>query len=153
MIFESIDYWFAFQDFLFSISAGFVVAFFYQLLSIFLYKGKTVVFIKDLLICIVFSVVIFSYVISFTNYPIIRIYHILGGFLGFLAFPFCFSAIFHKFFEKIFSAIKNKILCCGKKVSTIVCEKRQKRAKTADIATAEVTDEHLKSCEVLLYNL
>ena len=153
MIFESINYWFALEDFIFSISAGFVVAFFYQLLSIFLYKGKTAVFIKDLLVCTVFAVVIFSYVISFANYPIIRIYHILGGFLGFLAFPFHFSSIFHKFFEKIFSVLKNKILCYGKKVLTIVCERRRKSAETADIAPMEPTDEHLKSCEVLLYNL
>ena len=153
MIFESIDYWFALQDFIFSMAAGFVVAFFYQLLSVFLYKGKTTVFIKDMITCTVFAVVIFSYVISFTNYPIIRIYHILGGFLGFLAYPFHFSTIFHKFFEKIFSVLKNKILCCGKKVLTIVCERRQKSAKTADIAPMEPQDGHLKSCEVLLYNL
>ena len=142
MIFESINYWFAFQDFVFSIGAGFAVGFFYQIISVFLYKGKTAVFIKDILTCFVFAVVVFSYVVSFTNYPIIRIYHIIGGFLGFCAFPFKFSTYFHKIFEKFLNFVINNILCYGKKVSSIICEQRQKRREKHKKRREPTEDEH-----------
>ena len=153
MIFESVNYSFLLQDFLFSMGAGFVVGVINQLLSVVLYRGKVRLFIKDMLVCFVFAVVVFSYVVSFANYQIVRIYHILGAFVGFLAFNINFSAIFHKFFEKIFLFLKNKILCHGKKVFTTVCDLRAKctikRQKEQNVTEAAP----LKSEEVIVYNL
>ena len=153
MIFESINYWFALQDFIFSMAAGFVTGFIYQLLSVVLYGNKIAVFVKDIIICFIFAVVIFSYVVSFTNYPIIRIYHILGGFLGFLCFPFRFSIYLQKIFFKIFSAVKNKMLCYSGKVLSIICDRRPKRTKSKAEKETKQKEDHLKSEEVLLYNL
>lgn len=153
MIFESIDYSFALQDFLFSIGAGFAVGFVSQLLSVFLYKNRVLVFIRDILVSFVFAVVIFSYVVSFTNYPIIRIYHIFGGLLGIFCFSVQFSTFFHKIFTKIFLTIKNKILCYGKKVYSIICDFKAKKQKKEKPPAEEGENEPLKTREVLVYNL
>ena len=153
MIFESINYWFAVQDFVFSLGAGFAVGFVNQLLSVFFYKGKIPVLIKDMLVSFIFAVTVFSYVISFTNYPVIRIYHVAGCLLGFFCFPFKFSTFFHKISEKILKFLKNKMLCCFKKISTIICgcvEKRQRKNKSGQ---SEPKNDLLQREEELLYNL
>lgn len=153
MIFESINYWFALQDFVFSLGAGFAVGFIDQLLSVFLYKGKIRLFIKDTVICFVFALTIFSYVVSFTNYPIIRIYHLIGGLLGFFCFSFRFSTFFHKYSEKFLKSLKIKMLCLCKKVSTTICDFVEKTAKKHKAEQDESKNDHLKSSEDLLYNL
>ena len=153
MIFESVNYSFLLQDFLFSMGVGLVVGVVNQLLSVFLYKGRTRLFIRDMLLCFVFAVLVFSYVVSFANYHIVRIYHILGALLGFWAYNINFSVIFQKFFEKIFLFVKNKMLCYGKKLLTTVCDLRTKstikRKKDQNVAEEVL----LKSEEVIVYNL
>ena len=153
MIFESINYSFALQDFAFSLGAGFAVGFFHQLLSLVLYKGRVAPFAKDIITSFVFAVTMFSYVVSFTNYPIIRIYHLIGGLAGFLCFPLRFSTIFHKFSEKIFKFFKNKILCFGKKLSTTICGFVEKIPQKDKKQSDEAKTDHLQSKEDLLYNL
>lgn len=153
MIFESINYWFALQDFVFSIGAGFAVGFVNQLLSVFFYRHKVLVFAKDMFVSFIFAVTVFSYVISFTNYPVIRIYHIFGGLVGFLCFPLKFSTFFHKIFEKIFRTFKNKMLCFFKKISTIICVRVEKKRGKAKSRHSESKTDHLQREEDLLYNL
>ena len=153
MIFESIDYFFAIQDVLFSLGAGYAVGFFAQILSVFLYKGRIRMFIKDILVSFVFAVVMFSYVISFTNYPVIRIYHILGGIMGYFCFSLQFSVFFQKISEKIFLFLKNKMLCYGKKVSSTICGLKQKMQKKSKSAKQQEENGPLKKEAELLYNL
>ena len=153
MIFEGVNYSFLLQDFLFSIGAGFVVGGLNQLLSVFMYKGRIRLFIKDILVCFLFAVVVFSYVVSFANYQVVRIYHILGALLGFLSFNIRFAHIFHKFFEKFFLFIKNKMLCYGKKVFTTICVFCKKRTKRRHTDKETAQPNHLKNKEVIVYNL
>jgi len=153
MIFESIDYSFALQDFLFSIGAGYAVGFFAQLMSVFLYRGRIRIFVKDIAVSFIFAVTVFSYVVSFTNYPVIRIYHIAGGIIDCFCFSVQFSIIFQKIFEKIFLFIKNKMLCYGEKVSSIICDLRRKRAEKSKVMTDPAENEPLKKESELLYNL
>jgi len=153
MNFDSVNYSFLLQDFIFAAGAGFAVGFLQQLLAVFLYGSKTKVAVRDMLTAFIFAVVVFSYTISFANYPDIRIYHILGAFTGFLTFDFEFSAIFQKFFKKIYKFSKDKILCCGKKVYSTICGLRQKYKKKdkKEIQLAKNTD--LKNQDNWVYNL
>lgn len=153
MNFEAVNYFFLLQDFAFAAAAGFAVGIINQLLSVFVPPKGLLRGLKDVLSCFVFAVVLYSYVISFTNYPDIRIYHILGGCAGFLCFSYNFSTFFHKIFIKIFKRIKNNILCLGKKIKSTICAVRQKRRKKQKQSQNAAEQGHLQTKEVLVYNL
>lgn len=153
MNFDSVNYCFLLQDFIYAAAAGFVAGGINQFLTVFLYGRKTLVWIRDMLAGFIFSVVVFSYVVSFANYPDIRIYHILGAFAGFLSFDYKFSTIFHKIFEKILTAVKNKMLCAFEKAATtvgVLYEKNRQKHKKGQTG-AENTD--LKNNNNWVYNL
>lgn len=153
MIFESINYSHLLQDFIFSMGAGFAVGVINEAAAIFLPGGKKTQFFRDVFLCMLLSFVIFSYVISFTNYPIIRFYHLLGGILGFLSFPFKFSIFFHKIVKNFFIKLKNKILCLVNKAVSIICDHRQKRRQKKENQQKTAETEDLQSKEVWVYNL
>ena len=153
MNFEAVNYSFLLQDSLFAMGAGFAVGGVNRFLSLFLYKGKICLWIRDMLTAFLFAVAVFSYVVSFANYPDIRVYHLLGALFGFISFNFHFSPIFHKFFEKFFNRVKTYILCCNKKVYNTICGARQKIIKKhkKQQPVAENTD--LKKDDNWVYNL
>lgn len=153
MIFESINYVWLLQDFVFSMVAGFITAIFSQIIGIILYKGKIRLFIRDILTCLFFSVMIYSFIISFANYHILRIYHIIGGLIGFLCFNIKFSKIFHILFERIFKWNKSKILCVLKKINSTISVRRQKKAKSKVEKQKSTTDESLKTDIIYVYNI
>ena len=102
MNFDSVNYSFLLQDFVFAMAAGFAVGGANLFLSLFLYKNKISLWIRDMLTAFIFAIAVFSYVVSFANYPDVRIYHLVGALFGFLSFNFNFSTIFHKYSEKFF---------------------------------------------------
>lgn len=153
MIFEAVNYAHLVQDFVCSAGAGFGVAFVGQLLSSVLPCGKKGVFVRDVAVSFLFALTIFSYVISFTNYPVVRIYHLIGGAAGFFAFPVKFSVFFHKISKKIFNIPKNKMLCLYGKIKSTVCDKTQKTVKNNEEGQNALQNDHLKSEDVLIYNL
>ncbi len=152
MIFESINYSFLLQDFLFAMAVGFAVGFINQLVSIFLCKGRAGLFVKDIFICTVFAVALFSYVVSFANYPVVRFYHIVGAFAGFLSFDIRFSIIFHKIFGKIYEIFKRKMLCVWQRIRSAFCAAWRKRATKHPVSKEETKKADLKTNDVLIYN-
>jgi len=153
MIFESINYSFFLQDIFFSMAVGLAVAIIHEIVSIFLYKGRIRLFIRDIFICFLFAVAVFSYVVSFANYPVVRIYHILAAFFGFLSFNIPFSKIFHKLSEKIFGFAKLKILYLYSKMKSIICVLSEKRRRKTQEKEQQGQKADLKTEEVLVYNL
>lgn len=153
MIFDSINYSFLLQDFVFAMAVGFAAGAINQLVSAVLFGGRIRLFLKDILVCTIFSVAVFSYVVSFANYPVMRIYHIAGAFCGFLSFNFEFSKNLQKVFKKIFLWIKHKILCMVKKCKTIICVKAEKRRLKKKKQPSAQPQSPLKNSESLLYNL
>ena len=153
MNFDVVNYSFLLQDFIFAMGAGFAVGGINRFLSLFLYKGKIRLWIKDILVAFLFAVAVFSYVVSFANYPDVRIYHLLGALFGFLSFNFNFSTIFHKFFEKFSKKTKNKMLCCGKKVYGIICAQKQKVLKKQKKQQPSPENTDLKNNDNWVYNL
>ena len=152
-MFESVNYSFLLQDFLFTLAVGFAGGFINQLVSVFIYKGKIRLFIKDIFICTLFAVVLFSYVVSFANYPVVRFYHIIGAFTGFLSFNIRFSIFFQKISEKIFSFIKRKILCSFEKIKSVFCDLCRKKRQKWDETPKTEEKADLKTEDILVYNL
>ena len=153
MIFESINYSFLLQDFLFAMAAGFAVGGINQLVSVFLYGGRIRLFIKDILICTIFAVAVFSYVVSFANYPVMRIYHIAGAFCGFRAFNIEFSKKLQNIFEKNFLFLKHKMLWMVKKCKSTICAKAAKRRAKRQKLPPQQPQPHLKNDDSLVYTL
>lgn len=152
MMFDTVNYPFLLQDFLFAMAAGFGVAFINQLLSAFFYRGR-LLFVKDLFVCFIFAVAVFSYVVSFANYPVVRIYHIIAAFMGFLSFNIPFSIIFQKISKKICEFLKRKMLCLHGKIKSTVCVVCQKITSKNKKDKTVTEERHLKNGEHLVYNL
>ncbi|MBR5520581.1 MAG: spore cortex biosynthesis protein YabQ [Oscillospiraceae bacterium] len=70
---------------------GFICGFINRFLSCFLFKNKWKVFIKDIIMGIVFSLAVYSYVISFANYKVLRWYNVMFAFIGMVLFTPCFD--------------------------------------------------------------
>ncbi len=147
MIFEPENYRFILEDCIYSLSAGFIVSFINEILKSVFYKTKIMIFIKDILISVIFAIVIFSYVISFANYSILRWYHILFSFTGFLLSRFSFSKILKLIFNLYFSGFSILLRHFKEKVSISV-----KIKKKTDTKKCENDKILLKSDDVLLYN-
>ncbi len=147
MIFTPENHRFILEDCLYCLSVGFIVSFINEILKSIFYKNKIEIFIKDILISIIFAVVIFSYVISFANYSILRWYHILVSFIGFLLSRFSFSKILKLFFDLYFKVfwVVFKHLRENIKIKVKFKEK-------IDTKKCESKEILLKSKDVLLYN-
>ena len=57
MNFDVVNYSFLLQDFIFAMGAGFAVGGINRFLSLFLYKGKIRLWIKDMLVAFLFAVI------------------------------------------------------------------------------------------------
>ena len=86
MIFEPQKYSFIFQDAIYSLAVGFLAGLINRLLSAFTGNGKIRLFFKDVFMCIVFAVLIFSYSVSFANYRVLRWYNVAVALAGFVLF-------------------------------------------------------------------
>ena len=152
MMFEPQSYTLIMWDAVYSIAAGFVVGFVYQLLSVFLYRGKLAVFIRDVAVWAVFASVLFSFVISFANYKVLRWYNVAFGLVGWRCFPFAFSAVCNRWCmavsSKFLNAVKHFAGVVAGEFSAMAEKKRTKKKKI----TQKNKEELLKETEVLLYN-
>lgn len=152
MIFEVQNYYFILQDAVYSAGAGFLRGRAGRLLSGFLTHNKAGRFASDFLSGVIFSVLIFSYCVSFANYNVLRFYNVIFRLAGFFSFPkfvslwadtfsqlFCHTVLFLK------SKVKTKISDEIKKVRAKKLSKQQKSAQKSH-------EKVLSEDEVLLYN-
>ena len=152
MMLEAQRYSLVLWDALYSMGTGFVVGFVYQLLSVFLYKGKIAVFIKDIAISVVFAVVVFSFSVSFANYKLVRWYNIVFALLGRVMFTPGFSHCLHRVVTSLFTGVKNTTVKCTEGICGKLLNKTDKKAKKAEENTQKNPTDLLKDCEVVLYN-
>ena len=152
MMFEAQRYSLVLWDALYSMGAGFVVGFVYQVLSVFLYKGKVAVFIKDIATSVFFAVVVFSFSVSFANYKLVRWYNIAFALLGWVMFTPGFSHCWHRVIISLFTGVKNTTVKCAKGICGKLLNKTEKKVKKADENTQKNQTDLLKDCEVVLYN-
>lgn len=148
MIFEPQNYKFIFQDGIYSMAVGFIVGFVNQLLSVFLYKGRIKVFIRDILISVFFTTVLFSYCVSFTNYGVLRWYNCLFALAGRRLFSPCFGAFGNFLLSAAAFSTKNRL----KKAAKSSCSRLKKNFENKQKFTPESTKEPLKDEDNILYN-
>ena len=152
MIFEVQSYQLILWDAVYSMGIGFVSAVIYQILSAFMARGKILIFIKDVVISCIFGVLIFSYVVSFANYKVLRWYNVAFGLLGWFCFPLAFGKSFNILISNLLSKISIKTTNCVKQVCgklSVITEKKSQKNKNN---TQKNQKEVLKETEVLLYN-
>ena len=152
MIFEVQSYWLIFQDAVYRLGVGFATGVFYHLISVFLYKVKIAVFIRDVVAAVFFTVAVFSYSISFANYRILRWYNILFALIGRIMFTPAFSNCMHRYTDIIILTAKDCIKRLAVSVSGKLSVKIEKIKGKNQKNTQKNSDEVLKEREVLLYN-
>ncbi len=147
MMFSAENYKFILEDCTYALAAGFILSFINEILNSLFYKTKINVFIKDILFFIIFAVILFSYVVSFANYPVLRWYHTLFCIIGFIVSRFSFAKILRLIFDLylagfyiISSHLKRKV-----KIKVKFKEK-------LDNTKSEKNQNLLKSNDILLYN-
>ena len=152
MIFEAQRYSLVMEDLIYSMGAGFMTGVVYQLLSLLFYKNKVAVFIKDVLISCFFATALFSFVVSFANYKVLRWYNIVMALLGWLTFTPSFSNGFHSAVGRLSKCVKSKLI----KVYTVfhkkLLTKMQKKVERFHEKTQKNQTEVLKETKVILYN-
>lgn len=152
MIFQVQSYALIFHDAIFAMGVGFVAGAFYQLLGIFLYKGRVKLFIRDVATGIVFATLIFSYSVSFANYPILRWYMVLPALIGLVAFPVCLS----EWGNIAIKLVSVTAVHCGRVVYRKMCGKllaiSQKNKEKKQKFTQKNPAELLKNTDILMYN-
>ncbi len=152
MIFEPQKYSFIMQDAVYSLAIGFMCGFINRCLSCFFYKGKVRLFIKDVLMTVVFATLVFSYAVSFANYKVLRWYNVFFALMGLVFFRPCFDRIVHILssfiavtIKYIFSLIKNAVVISAKEYRSKKVVKHQKN-------TQNLPSEPLQDDDKVLYN-
>lgn len=153
MTFVAINYQLLLEDFIYSIAAGFFAGFLNQVLGIFLYRGRVRLFIKDMVMFFIFSIVIFSFVISFANYPILRYYHILGGGIGFLIFLPKFSRPFNFISKRVLIFAKKQTKGRLKQINNTYCNIKKKYNTKKDVKIKNPEQNLLQMEDIMVYNL
>lgn len=153
MTFHATSYPLLFQDFLYSIAAGFFVGFINQAVGVFFYRGKKILFIKDLVMAFIFSVVLFSFVVSFANYPVVRYYHIAGGAMGFFAFSPKFSKPVNMLTNICLGFAFKLVKNCYNHIKNTFCNIIAKYNMEKKENTQKVKENLLQSDDILVYNL
>lgn len=152
MIFEVQDYGLIFEDMVYSLAIGFAAGLLNQLLSLFFHRGKISMFIKDVIMCTSFTRLVFSYAVSFANYPILRWYNIAGAAVGFFLFFPRFSPVLQKVLDRricsALSRVRGKIFALLSSAGEIFVKNLAKHQKF----TIKSNKELLQSDSILLYN-
>ena len=152
MMFEPQRYSLVLWDAVYSMAVGFVVGFFYQIVSLFLYKGKVAVFIKDVAVAAVFAVGMFSYGVSFANYSLLRWYNVAFGLVGWRCWPFAFSKVVNGWQNRMGRRAKTFLKASAEAFWGGLSHMVKTTAEKSKKNTQKNNEEVLKETEVLLYN-
>ncbi len=152
MIFEPQKFTYILQDALYSMAAGFTAGFFYRWLDVFLPKGKVRVFIKDIVTAVFFSFVMYSYVVSFANYRVLRWYNVLFGIIGMILF----DPVFNTGLKILFSVVKLLLFTRLKRIVDVLMAERNKFISKQKEKYQKITPKNspqlLKQDDKILYN-
>lgn len=152
MIFEAQSYRLIFHDAVFSMGVGFITGFIYQLLGVFFYKGKIKQFIRDIITGMVFTVLIFSYSVSFANYPVLRWYMVLFAVIGAVLFVPRFSHTGNLLLKLTVATTAFATFGLWKKLRGKLLDKMQKNRQKKQKITQKNQSEVLKTNDIMLYN-
>ena len=152
MMYEVQSYALIFQDMLYSLAVGFLAGFINQVLAVFLFKNKKAVFIRDIIMSVIFTVLVFSFSVSFANYKMLRWHNVLMSLIGLIRYHPCFSEgghiavlLFSSVVVFVIRIIKTVAYNFLNKQKLKIIEKRKK-------SECEKTAENLKTDDKMLYN-
>ena len=152
MIFEAQSYYLILLDAVHSLGIGFITGFVYQLLGIFLYKGRKKLFVRDVATGLFFTVAMFSYSVSFANYPVMRWYMVVFAVIGMVMFTPAFSHRAHRILVTVCSFIYS----CVNRRSNKICVKLLENIKKKQLKKQKITQKNasevLKENNIMLYN-
>lgn len=152
MIFEPQSYYLIFQDAVHSLGIGFITGVVYQLLGIFLYKGRMKLFVRDVITGLFFTAAMFSYSVSFANYPVMRWYMVVFAVFGMVMFTPAFSHRAHRILVMICSFLH----LCANRRSSKICVKFLENIKKKQLKKQKITQKNasevLKESSIILYN-
>ena len=151
MIFEPQKYSFLFQDAVYSLAVGLIMAVINRGLSVVLYRGKIRLFIKDILTSVIFAVLIFSYSVSFANYNVLRWYNVVIAAAGFLVLlpGKTKGTVFTQLLKVTVKHLRKKTVGSVKAVRQKIKEKNIEKQQKFTQKTGPDT---LKEQDVILYN-
>ncbi len=152
MIFEPQSYSLIFQDAVYSMAVGFITGFVYQLLGVFLYNGRAKQFVRDIIAGLVFTVLIFSYSISFANYPILRWYMVLFALLGAVLFTPRFARRGNIMLKLVAVTLRFFTLAAAKKFRGKLLDISEKNKQKKQKFPQKNRPEVLKTNDIMLYN-
>ena len=152
MIFDPQSYSLIFADRLYCLAIGFVTGFINQLLAVFLYKGRVAVFIRDVVVSVVFTVLIFSYSVSFANYRILRWYNVAFALVGLVMFAPCFATAGNFLLKTAVKRAGRTVATAIKTTAGQLNEHRQKKLEKKQKFTQKTASDLLKQDDVMLYN-
>lgn len=152
MIFEPQKYLFIWHDALYSLGVGFLCGFFNRLLSSFLYRGKVRVFIRDVLSCLFFALMLFSYTVSFANYRVLRWYNVAFAFAGAVMFIPAFDRAVQLFFSLFNVTVKYRTAAVYRTIQGKLSEHKRKQTEKHQKFTQKSEPEALKDNDKVLYN-
>lgn len=152
MIFEPQKYSFIMQDAVYSLAVGFLCGFINRLLSCFLYKGRIKLFIKDVVMTVIFATLLFSYTVSFANYKVLRWYNVLFAIVGEIAFRPAFDRVVHLFSGLLSVTLKHIFNMLKAAVAEYRKEYRQKKTVKHQKNTQNSPSEPLQDNDKVLYN-
>jgi len=152
MNFDPIHYNLLLQDAVYAMAVGFITGFFYHLMSVFLYRGKVRIFIRDFISCIVFAVLLFSYCVSFANYPVLRWFHVIPAAAGRVLFSPCFDIALRTVLQLAAASAGYFFENTKKKTKKHIRENIRKIAEKRQKFPQKNPEELLKQDDILLYN-
>lgn len=152
MIFEPQNYLYIFQDAIYALPVGFLAGFINRLLSAFTGRNKKIVFIKDLIMTTIFTVLVFSYSVSFTNYRVLRWYMALSALVGFVMFPPFVEFVLRVCMSCTILACKRMLSCIVSLAGNCFNKVKQGKIKKHQKITQKTEQQVLKEEAVVLYN-
>ena len=152
MIFEPQKYSFLFQDAVYSLAVGFMAAVINRRLSLFLYRGRVKLFIKDVLMSVVFAVLIFSYCVSFANYNVLRWYNVMVAVVGFIALGPGTDGSCPLFVQLLSVTVKHLQKKARSRVIAVRQKIKEKNIEKQQKFTQKTEHDTLKEQDVMLYN-
>ena len=152
MMYEVQSYALIFQDMLYSLAVGFLAGFINQFLAVFLFKNKKAVFIRDIIMSVIFTVLVFSFSVSFANYKMLRWHNVIMSLIGLIRYHPCFAKgghlivlLFSSVVVFVLRVIKIYLNAFLHKQKLKISEKRKK-------SECEKIAENLKTEDKMLYN-
>lgn len=125
---------------------------FQPVVVLFFVQRKVRVFIRDVLSCLFFALMLFSYTVSFANYRVLRWYNVAFAFAGAVMFIPAFDRAVQLFFSLFNVTVKYRTAAVYRTIQGKLSEHKRKQTEKHQKFTQKSEPEALKDNDKVLYN-